>query len=64
MFIAYAIGAAYSSYKADKFREEKRKLLKDFGITLTESEMETLNRLVIPRQIEEFIREIFRNRLG
>ena len=47
-------------YNADKFKEGKLKLLKDFDITLTESEMEIFDTLYIPREIEEFIREIIR----
>ena len=62
MIIHHAIGVQCSGFKADEFREEKLELLKDFEITLTESEMETFNTLTSPRQIEKFIREIIKNR--
>lgn len=64
MLIHKAIGTQCSYYKADKFREGKLKLLKDFEIELTESEKETFNTITSPRQIEKFIREIIKNRLG
>lgn len=44
--------------------EGKLKLLSDMHITLTGSEMQTLDSLNTPRQIEKFIREIIHNRLG
>ena len=64
MSYQYTIGAQCPPYKANEFREGKLKLLEDFEITLTESEMETFNTLTFPRQIEKFIREIINNRLG
>ena len=63
MLIQNAIGIQCSRYKADKFREEKLELLKDFEITLTESEREIFNTLTSPRQIEKFVKEIIKNRL-
>lgn len=50
-------------YKANKYREGKLKVLKDMGITLTESERETFNKLTLPRQIDDFMSNIFRTRL-
>ncbi len=64
MGIGYVSGISCQPFKANEFREGKLKLLKDFEITLTESEMETFNSLNTPRQIEKFIREIINNRLG
>lgn len=64
MSVQRIIGIQYPLYKANEFREGKLKLLKDFEIELTESERETFNTLTSPRQIEEFIRNIIRNRLG
>lgn len=64
MGIGYVSGIACPPFKANEFREEKRKLLADFDITLTESETETFNTLTSPRQIEKFIKEIIHNRLG
>lgn len=64
MHMPFALEKSCSLYKANEFREEKRKLLADFDITLTESETETFNTLTSPRQIEKFIREIINNRLG
>lgn len=64
MTCQYTIGMQCPLYKANEFRKGKLKLLKDFKITLTESEMETFNTLTSPRQIEKFIRDIIRNRLG
>jgi hypothetical protein len=64
MIVQHTIGAQCSTYKANEFREGKIKLLKDFDITLTESEMETFNELVSPRQIEKFVRSVINNRLG
>lgn len=55
------IGAQCPLYKAEELREGKLKLLKDFGITLTESEMETFNTLTSPREIDKFYRNIIRN---
>jgi hypothetical protein len=57
-------GVACPPYKANEFRQEKIELLKDFGITLTESEREIFNTLVIAREIENFVCDIFRNRLN
>ena len=57
-------GAACPPYKANEFREGKLKLLEDFGITLTESEREIFDTLVFAREIENFICDIFRNRLS
>lgn len=62
MIYQQSIGAQCPLYKANEFREGKLELLKDFEITLTESEMETFNSLTSPRQIEKFIREIISNR--
>lgn len=42
--------------------EGKLKLLSDMNITLTKMEMEALNTLKSPRQIETFIRSIIKNR--
>lgn len=64
MWVPFASEKSCSLYKLNKFREGKLKLLKDFDITLTESEMETFDTLTSPRQIEKFIREIINNRLG
>lgn len=62
MIYQNAIGAQCPLYKANEFREGKLKLLEDFEITLTESEMETFNTLTSPRQIEKFIRKIINSR--
>lgn len=64
MHTPFALEKSYSLYKANEFREGKLKLLADFKIDLTESERETFNTLTSPRQIENFVREIIRNRLG
>lgn len=64
MHMPFALERSCALYKADKFREGKLELLKDFDINLTESEMETFNTITSPRQIEKFIREIINNRLG
>ena len=64
MHMPFALEKSCALYKANEFREGKLKLLTDFEITLTESERETFNTLVSPRQIEKFIREIIGNRLG
>ena len=61
MIYQHTIGAQCPIYKADEFKEGKLKLLEDFDIVLTESEMETLNGLYTPREIEKFIRDIIRN---
>ena len=50
-------------YKANKFKEGKLKVLNDMGITLTESEREIFDKLTIPRQIDDFMSNIFRTRL-
>ena len=63
MVYAYVLGAACPAYNADKFRQGKLKLLKDFDITLTESERETFDTLQLPREIENFVRDIIKNRL-
>jgi hypothetical protein len=42
--------------------EEKLKLLSDMCITLSQREMDALNALNTPRQIENFIRSIISNR--
>jgi hypothetical protein len=42
--------------------EGKLKLLSDIGISLTKREMETLDTLNTPRQIEKYIRSIINNR--
>ena len=42
----------------------KLKLLDDMDIHLTKREMEILDTLNTPRQIEKFIRTIIHNRLG
>lgn len=60
----YVIGEHCIAYKANKFREGKLKMLKDFGITLTEREEKYFNTLTTPRQIEKFVRIIISNRLG
>ena len=62
MIMQYTIGKQCPIYKANEFKEEKLKLLNDFEITLTPSEMETLNGLYTPREIEKFVRDIIRNR--
>ena len=64
MHMPFATEKSCSLYKANKFREGKLKLLEDFDISLTESERETFNTITSPRQIENFIRDIIRNRLG
>ena len=64
MGLCFISGVACSTYKANEFREGKLKLLKDFGISLTESEREIFDTLVIAREIEEFVCDIFRDRLG
>ena len=64
MWVPFALEKSCALYKANEFREGKLKLLKDFEIELTESEKETFNTLTSPRQIEKFIREIIKNRLG
>lgn len=43
--------------------EGKLKLLDDMCIHLTKREMEILNGLKSPREIENFVRDIIRNRL-
>ena len=63
MQMQYAIGERCLVYKADKFREGKLKMLKDFGITLTEREMEIFNTLTVARQIENFVSEIIKTHL-
>lgn len=64
MGVGYVSGIACPPFKASEFREGKLNLLKDFDISLTESERETFNTLTSPRQIEKFVREIISNRLG
>lgn len=64
MRVPFALEKSCSLYKANEFREGKLKLLADFDITLTESEREIFNTITSQRQIEEFIRNIIRNRLG
>lgn len=64
MIYQQTIGAQCLLYKANEFREEKLELLKDFEITLTEREMESFMKLTSPREIEKFVRNIIRNRLG
>lgn len=64
MGVGYVSGISCPPFKANEFREGKLKLLKDFDIALTESEMETFNTLTSPRQIEKFVRDIINNRLG
>lgn len=61
MIYQQTIGAQCPVYKANEFKEGKLKLLNDFEVTLTESEMETFNSLYTPREIEKFIRDIIRN---
>lgn len=61
MGIGYVSGVACPPFKANEYREGKLKLLKDFGITLTESEKETFNTLMSPREIDKFYRDIIRN---
>ena len=64
MKLQYAIGEQCLVYKANEFREGKLKMLKDFGITLTEREREIFDTLIVARQIENFVKEIINNRLG
>ena len=61
MGVGYVSGIACPIYKANEYREGKLKLLKDFGINLTESERETFNTLTSPREIDKFYRDIIRN---
>jgi hypothetical protein len=63
MQMQYVLGNKCLVYKADKFREGKLKILKDFGITLTEREMEIFNTLTTTRQIENFVSELIKHRL-
>lgn len=42
--------------------EGKLKLLNDMGITLSQTEMKTLDTMHTPRQIETYIRSIINNR--
>lgn len=49
-------------FNKGKCIEEKLKLLSHMSIVLTEREMEILNTLHTPRQIESFIRSIINNR--
>lgn len=42
--------------------EEKLKLFNDMDISLTKSEMEVLDSLNTPRQIEKFVKDIINNR--
>ena len=64
MITQCTIGKQCPLYKANEFREGKLELLKDFEIALTEREMESFVKLTSPREIEKFIRNIIRNRLG
>jgi hypothetical protein len=61
MGIGYVSGISCPPFKANEYREGKLKLLKDFDITLTESERETFNTLTSPREIDKFYRDIIRN---
>ena len=49
-------------FNKGKCIEGKLKLLSDMGITLTEREMETLDTMDTPRQIETYIRSIIKSR--
>lgn len=64
MHVPFALEKSCSLHKANKFREGKLKLLKDFDISLTESEMKTFHALTFIREIDEFYRDMIRNRLG
>ena len=61
MGTCYVSGIACPPFKANEYREGKLKLLKDFGISLTESERETFNTLTSPREIDQFYSNIIRN---
>ena len=62
MGMCFVSGAACPLYKANEYREGKLKLLKDFGIALTESEREIFNTLTSPREIDKFYRDIIISR--
>lgn len=62
MIVGYTYGFMCPSRKADEIREEKLKLLSDFCITPTESEMEILNGLSTEREMERFIRAVINSR--
>lgn len=64
MIVCRIRGVACPTWKANEFREGKLKLLEDFDITLTKSEMEIFNTLEYAREIENFICDIFRDRLS
>ena len=64
MHMPFTLEKSYPLQKANKLREEKLKLLEDFGISLTESEREIFNTITSPRQIENFVKDIIHNRLG
>lgn len=61
MWVPFALEKSCSLYKTNEYREGKLKLLKEFGISLTESEMETFNTLTSPREIDKFYSNIIRN---
>lgn len=63
MIVCRIRGVSCPTWKANEFREGKLKLLEDFDITLTKSEMEIFNTLEYAREIENFVRNIFRDRL-
>lgn len=50
------------SFNKAKCIESKLKLLRQMCITLTEREMETINSMNTPRQIEAYVRSIINNR--
>ena len=62
MKTSYAKFVQVGHFDKGKYIEGKLKVLSDMCITLTEREMQTLNTLDTPRQIENYIRKIINNR--
>lgn len=64
MNMKYVIGEHCLTYKANKYREGKLKVLEDCKITLTEREREVFMKLNSPREIERCFRTIIENHWG